>query len=263
MSIVKYNGKVVRSASGKWIGKSAAPQLPPRTIRFKFYNTSYVPTSGDGQTDASKFGTWTEVDASTGVWDWTNTQSASDYSRAFDARMPSPSDRWCEVVAIGDLSEGTNFAYMFSSFGGTEPIPWFDTSNATNLEGLFYYCSNVPSFPALDTSKTTTLKNYFGYCQAAESFPAIDATSATTAYYMCSSCYSLKQIPTTTNTDNLTTVRSMFSGCRAVESGALALYNQLSSQAVPPSETTYCFYNCGKNTVTGAAELAQIPSDWK
>lgn len=24
----------------------------------------------------------------------------------------------------------------------------------------------------------------------------------------------------------------------------------------------YTFYDCGRDTVTGAAELAQIPSDW-
>jgi len=56
---------------------------------------------------------------------------------------------------------------------------------------------------------------------------------------------------------------SMFKGCTGVESGALALYQQASSQDIPPTYHYQTFYNCGSNTTTGAAELAQIPSDWK
>jgi hypothetical protein len=55
----------------------------------------------------------------------------------------------------------------------------------------------------------------------------------------------------------------MFWDCYNVESGALALYQQASSQARPPAYHYYTFYKCGINTTTGAAELAQIPSDWK
>jgi len=55
----------------------------------------------------------------------------------------------------------------------------------------------------------------------------------------------------------------MFKGCVAVQSGSLALYQQASTQATPPVYHDDCFKNCGKNTTTGAAELAQIPSSWK
>jgi hypothetical protein len=55
----------------------------------------------------------------------------------------------------------------------------------------------------------------------------------------------------------------MFAGCSNVQSGALALYQQASSQATPPSTHIATFRGCGSNTVTGAAELAQIPSNWK
>jgi len=56
---------------------------------------------------------------------------------------------------------------------------------------------------------------------------------------------------------------SMARNCRNVQSGALALYNQASTQANPPTNHTLAFQNCGVDTQTGAAELAQIPSDWK
>jgi hypothetical protein len=55
----------------------------------------------------------------------------------------------------------------------------------------------------------------------------------------------------------------MFSFCREVQSGALALYQQASSQANPPTNHHSTFSMCGENTDTGAAELAQIPYEWK
>jgi hypothetical protein len=54
----------------------------------------------------------------------------------------------------------------------------------------------------------------------------------------------------------------MFDSCYKVQSGALALYQQASTQATPPTDHTGTFTNCGRDTVTGAAELAQIPQDW-
>jgi len=54
----------------------------------------------------------------------------------------------------------------------------------------------------------------------------------------------------------------MFRNCYAVESGALALYRQASTQANPPTYHTNTFKDCGKDTVTGAAELASIPASW-
>lgn len=62
--------------------------------------------------------------------------------------------------------------------------------------------------------------------------------------------------------DSVTSVKWLFSGCSNVESGALALYNYLSSLS-EITDHSYTFQACGSSTVTGAAELAQIPSGWK
>jgi hypothetical protein len=64
------------------------------------------------------------------------------------------------------------------------------------------------------------------------------------------------------DTSSATNVAGMFGGAKNVESGALALYQQMSTQDNPPSSYSSCFYQCGSNTVTGAAELAQIPTSW-
>jgi surface protein len=75
-------------------------------------------------------------------------------------------------------------------------------------------------------------------------------------------CTSLTSIPLF-NTSSVTNMSSMFDGCTNVQSGALALYQQASTQTTPPSTHDQTFQNCGSSTTTGAAELAQIPSDWK
>jgi hypothetical protein len=41
------------------------------------------------------------------------------------------------------------------------------------------------------------------------------------------------------------------------------LYQQASTQTNPPTNHDATFRSCGRDTTTGAAELAQIPSDWK
>jgi hypothetical protein len=43
----------------------------------------------------------------------------------------------------------------------------------------------------------------------------------------------------------------------------LYTYQQASTQANPPTNHTDTFDSCGEDTETGAAELVQIPSDWK
>lgn len=40
-------------------------------------------------------------------------------------------------------------------------------------------------------------------------------------------------------------------------------YNPLGLPANPPTSHSSTFNNCGRDTTTGAAELAQIPSGWK
>jgi hypothetical protein len=54
----------------------------------------------------------------------------------------------------------------------------------------------------------------------------------------------------------------MFYGCTNVQSGALALYKQLSTKPTPPTYYASCFLNCGSNTESGNIELAKIPTSY-
>ena len=88
-----------------------------------------------------------------------------------------------------------------------------------------------------------------------------NTTGVTNMFESFTSCTALTSIPLF-DTSSLTDVREIFADCYNVQSGALALYQQMSTQANPPSTHLEAFYRCGSNTVTGAAELAQIPSSW-
>jgi surface protein len=92
-----------------------------------------------------------------------------------------------------------------------------------------------------------------------EIFDTSNVTNMTWMFYCCSS---LSIVPLF-DTSKVTRMDGVFWRCTNVQSGALAFYQQASSQANPPSQHSETFYNCGTNTTTGAAELAQIPDDWK
>lgn len=62
--------------------------------------------------------------------------------------------------------------------------------------------------------------------------------------------------------NTLTNVDSAFNGQINLESGILSTYNYLTSLGAQIASYSNCFTNCGSNTTTGSAELAQIPSSW-
>lgn len=64
------------------------------------------------------------------------------------------------------------------------------------------------------------------------------------------------QCPTVQN------VGGMFQGCTNVEEGALAQYNWFSTYALNINNHSGTFTDCGSDTVTGLAELDQIPVGW-
>ena len=169
-----------------------------------------------------------------------------------------------------NTSKVTTMSYMFSGCVKLNTVPLFDTSNVTDMSGMFSMwrysltsSSKGPlSIPHFDTSKVTNMYAMFSMCAYLTSIPLFDTANVTTMQEMCYICQSLTSIPTF-NTSKVTNMKQAFYICGKVNSGALDLYAQASTQATPPSEHTQCFYQCGYLTTTGAAELAQIPSDWK
>ena len=120
---------------------------------------------------------------------------------------------------------------------GETPAPMYD-AGASDLTAIFRGCASLTSIPVFNTGHVRKFTE------------------------MCEDCSSLASVPLMP-TDKAANVDGMFFRCYAVASGALALYTQMSGQTHVPSAHSACFGDCGRDTTTGAAELAQIPSDWK
>ena len=110
-----------------------------------------------------------------------------------------------------------------------------NTSGVTDMSRLFNYHSNLTKVALFDTRDVTDTRQMFHMCESLKSIPLYDVS-------------------------NVLKADEMFYKCVNVESGALDMYNELVHNAYFHTDT---FKDCGINTITGAAELAQIPSDWK
>ena len=77
---------------------------------------------------------------------------------------------------------------------------------------------------------------------------------------MLHNCTELTSLPLF-DLSSVTDMSNAFFATVAVQSGALALYQAASALPNVPTHTD-TFKNCGTDTQTGAAELAQIPASW-
>lgn len=163
------------------------------------------------------------------------------------------------TVYMPSVYSATGMFYYDSSLTATPTI--ISTSDLASVSDMFANCSKLVHASVFDTSGVTSFDSMFGSCTKLVDTPLFDTSNATNLSSMYYSCQKIKTVPLY-DTAKATTVMSMFSGCWAVQSGALALYQQMSTQATPPSDHRQCFTQCGADTTTGAAELAQIPSSW-
>lgn len=281
----------------KYIDPYNPLDLPPNTIRVRT-NDGNVPIKGY----ASSYQTATLVDGTSDVYDvyksgtsfYCLLQGATNVIEVLGGNttnitnMESMFSGAYELISVAlfDTSNVTNMTRTFHACKKLPTVPLFDTSNATNMHGMFETCELITSIPLFNTSNVTDMAFMFGHCLAlttvplfntsnvtdmeamftsCESFitsPLFDTSKVTNMSSMFNGCNLIKSIPLF-DTSKVTNMNYMFALCYKVESGALALYNQASSQATPPTNHKQTFYNCGRDTTTGAAELAQIPSDWK
>ena len=220
--------------------------LPANTLRFRFSNSNYDPTTArtDQDEPVGGKGTWTKVEGvEDNEWDWTcnNNNWGSAFYRAFMSMFGDDAN-FVSIIDAGDTSSVTATYYMFYMCPALEHVCLFDTSNVTDMESMFDLPDeNGPGFneiPLFDTSKVTCFKNFLN------------------------GHFELKEIPLF-NTSSAEEMDYAFCDCWGVEHGALALYQQMVNQPNPPTSYVGTFAGCGSDTQTGAAELAQIPDDWK
>lgn len=158
--------------------------------------------------------------------------------------------------------ESTDWFNLFKDYYNLVEVLGANTSNITYMGGMFYNCISLTSVALFDTTNVTGMGNMFNNCNSLTSVPLYNTSNVTNMNSMFYSCTNLTTIPLF-DTTKVTNMNTAFRDCRNVQSGALALYQQASTQATPPSSHTRTFTDCGSNTTTGAAELAQISSEWK
>lgn len=175
---------------------------------------------------------------------------------------------------------------MFANCASLGAAPPFDASGINEADGMFDKCVTMTTVPAYNFgSSLTTMGNMFSFCESLTTVPVFNTASVTdmqgiflgsgirttpawntgnvTNFFQAfSQCINLTSIGPL-GTSNASNVHNMFWNTPNVQDGSLALYTQMITQSIPPATHDGCFYSCGSYTQTGAAELAQIPSDWK
>lgn len=163
---------------------------------------------------------------------------------------------------IWDLTyENTDWLQLLQDQSDLLEVIEANTTGVTHMQALFVRCRSLTNVPWFNTSSVTTMKYMFYECNILTNVPLYDTSNVLSMQEMFNNCRALTSIPLF-NTSKVTNMNYMFINCTNVQSGALALYQQASTQTTPPTNHTRTFTNCGSNTQTGAAELAQIPSDW-
>lgn len=262
-TIFTYDGKVlVNSVNNKWLKRAEAPVdpynplgLPQGVYRFE------VPKGWSPSGYDSSSVQFTQVSSTPNVWDC-------------KILNPSGASSWEYAAAgvtkiLGFNGEGIgNYTIAMSLFfkGVKSTCTYIGDLNlvgCTDVNGWFNGSDNVLTHLGNVNLPDCTTSNYmFQSTKNIESIGVLTfSSSLQSAAGMFANCRWLTTVPNF-ETSGLSNVQEMFVDCYNVESGSLALYQKMSSQSNPPSNHNYTFWNCGRGTVTGAAELAQIPSSW-
>lgn len=163
---------------------------------------------------------------------------------------------------LGVTGAATNTSYMFYECQKLTTINgFFNTSSVTTMACMFRNCQALTAVPNMNTGNVTSMLQMMKDCRALTSVPLFNTSSVTTFNSFMSGCWNVTSLPLF-NTSAATNLEYAFYYCKKVESGALALYQQASTQSNPPSSYSYCFYQCGSDTTTGLQDLNQIPTSW-
>lgn len=165
-------------------------------------------------------------------------------------------------ISLLDTSSVTKMSWMFQGCSALTSVALSNTSNVTTMYYMFNGCTSLITIPLFDTSNVIDMGSMFYGCSALTSVPVFDTSLCEDMNSMFFNCSSLTIVPLL-NTSSCTNMKNIFANCYKVKSGALALYQQASTQTTPPTNHSQAFLFCGRDTTTGAAELAQIPWDWK
>lgn len=253
-----YNGKLISPSAGKVLGFSGPPPLTTRSIRFDFHYDNFDPTTG--LADRSSIGaTWTHVVDDVYDFHFENTVW-------YCTKYMSPTQNEGGLFNIYSYREGssTYFPMNLHSYDIIDS----NLSGVTDAHKLLTSarrCVNCVLKNTGDILDASEMLSGGNQSASLKTLNALDLHSATDIHNLLSRSTSLVSALDITLSGNVTNCSSAFQNCSKVPSGALALYNSLSSQATPPSNYSNCFTYCGRSAAQDApihAEMAQIPTSW-
>ena len=264
MSIyLSHNHKMLKSA-GRYIGwvRNNLPPLGANSIRVKWKKGESPKYTDPNEWHDCVRGavSITCVDPVDNIYDITF--AGTDLSSAFAAGADLDGDRLIEILE-GNIQNVSRLTYLCAEQVSLKSVSNLHTSsNLRECMSMFLMCSSLTQVPLFDTSEVEVFSTMFRGCTSLRSVPVYDTSNGFDLSLMFDDCHSLETIPQLP-TGSARDVLGIFSDCYKASTGILSMYNQMSTQSTPPSKYTQAFKNCGRDSVTGSAELAQIPSSWK
>ena len=267
--MITFDGNTL-TFGGAWLNDSSPYDpynplnLPPYTIRVRFEH-GYTPRMGDSQTC---------VDPSNNIWDITKQGSWATlfyqvvpvkevYGANSRGVTKMSSTFWgCDEITylpLFDTSSVTSMSRMMLGCYHLKNVPSFDTSNVTDMQYMFSTCTSLVEPPMMNTSKVTDMSYMFDRCTQLKRVPLYDTSSVTNFRQMFDEAHSLEWIPQFDLSSCISLART-FRRCWYVKGGILDMYNRAVAAGIQYHSET--FRDCGIDTVTGSAELAQIPTSW-
>lgn len=244
------------------------------TLRFLFDNSSFDPTVGISWTTGH--GTtvqWTQVSSSPNIWD--ATVDKVDWRETFKNKLDASNDTY-HIIATGELQINE----LGSAFKGAEylqsSVDWYMPHYGYLSRAAFVFqdCIRLENAPyVLGAGPSVNgLQGLFKGCSSLQSVGSYNVSQVGTGAF--EDCTSLTEIPASFYTlpsgNAQYSVDKMFKGCVNISSGIYGAYDYWRRQYTPLpsvlpriSSHSETFASCGINTQAGAAELAQVPSDWK
>ena len=275
-------------------------ELPARTMRFDFKYDHFNPITD--LTDYSSSGLiWTHVEDDiydfyydNPVWsyNYVDKSSAQGLFNIYKTGNTYPMSNHQFDVIDSNLTGVTVLNRLFNSANQVKNCVLKHTESVTDFTSMFYHNTMcLQSVSSIDITSAESLDTFYngkGAYASCNTFvftrnPSVQAPvcSMKNSFYGSIAeyvtlpdtfkpgyCYhtfensKLKMVPSNFDVSSVSNVEGMFKTTTLVESGALAMYNKLSALDPLPTYGTGTFENCGSDTVTGAAELAQIPSSW-
>lgn len=254
-TIYTVNNKVLKnSANDKWLIKKAGDPynplgLPAGVMRMKMADGwtlgSYDPSSLEFTQVSSSPNVWDmKVKNGSGISNWTigsnniieimgfNPEGVTGYNSGIRNIMGSTTTK----IGAMRLPEVTALdSYSFSST--IEEVGPLSIPNANSIAAAFQGRQQLRYVVLNDLANVENCVSAFSYCYALTSMPILNGLV------------------------KVTNAESMFYNSLNIGSGILDMYNTLNAMGTVTNHSD-TFYQCGRDSVTGAAELAQIPSSW-